>query len=154
GLQCYSARPASATAPLGSVVVMHDILGLTPHYEDVARRFALEGFAAIAPDYASRYGGTPPAPDPAPRGVGMVTWTEMAADANAAIAWLKMQKDANHKIAAVGFGLGGSGLSRLVMEAPDLAAAVVLYGRAPPLAKVPAIKTPLLLIYAGDDPAV
>src|SRR5262245_8046828 len=92
GLQCYAARPASATAPLGSVVVMHDILGLTPHYEDIARRFALEGFAVLAPDFASRDGGTPAELDPAREVVGMVTWPEMIADTNAAIAWLKMTK--------------------------------------------------------------
>jgi carboxymethylenebutenolidase len=153
-LQCYSARPASPIAPLGGVVVMHDTLGLTPHYEDVTRRLALEGFAALAPDYASRYGGSPAEPDPAREVVGMVTWPEMIADTNAAVAWLKMQGGSSGRVAAVGFGFGGSALGRAVTEAPDLAAAVTLYGRVPPLANVSGIKAPLLLIYAADDPAV
>ncbi len=106
GLQCYSARPASESGALGSVLVMHDILGLTPHYEDVARRFAIEGFHA------------------------------------------------NGKVAAVGFGLGGSALGRAVMRLPEISAAVLLYGRVPPADHVIEIKTPLLLIYAGEDPVV
>jgi len=154
GLHCYSARPASPRGPLGGVVVMHDILGLTPHYENVARRLALEGFAVLAPDYASRYGGTPAEPDPAREVVGMATWPEMTADTNAALAWLKMQDGSNSKVAAVGFGLGGSALGRAVAEAPDLAAAVVLYGRVPPLANVSAMRASLLLICAGEDSAV
>jgi carboxymethylenebutenolidase len=154
GLQCYRARPASESGALGSVLVMHDILGLTPHYEDVARRFAIEGFAALAPDYASRYGGTPPDPDPAREIVGMATWPQMIADTNAALAWLRSQDHANGKVAAVGFGLGGSALGRAVMRLPEISAAVLLYGRVPPADHVIEIKTPLLLIYAGEDPVV
>ena len=154
GLQCYSARPAAQSGALGSVLVMHDILGLTPHFEDVVRRFALEGFAALAPDYASRYGGTPPDPDPAREIVGMATWPQMIADTNAALAWLRGQDHANGKLAAVGFGLGGSALGRAVMRLSDMTAAVLLYGRVPPVEHVTDIKTPLLLIYAGEDSVV
>ena len=154
GLQCYSARPITSSAKRGSVLIMHDILGLTPHFEDMARRFAIEGFAALAPDFASRYGGTPTERGPAMEVVGMATWPEMIADTHAALSWLRAQEDANGKVAAVGYGLGGSALGRVVMETNDLAAAVLLYGRVPPLAGVAAIKAPLLLIYAGDDPAI
>jgi carboxymethylenebutenolidase len=154
GLQSYSARPAAAGQKRGGVLVMHDILGLTPHFEDVARRFAAEGFVALAPDYASRYGGTPAERGPALEVVGMATWPDMIADTHAALAWLRTQGDANGKTAAVGYGLGGSALGRALMEPEDLSAAVVLYGRTPPLDHVSAAHTPLLLIYAGDDPAV
>jgi carboxymethylenebutenolidase len=154
GLQSYSARPASSTAPRGSVLVIHDILGLTPHFENVARRFAVEGFGVLAPDYASRYGGTPAERGPAIEVVGMATWPEMIADTQAALAWLRAQEGANGKIAAAGYGLGASALGRAVSQAPDLAAAVLLYGRVPPLDQLEGVKAPLLLIYAGDDPAV
>jgi len=49
-LDCYFARPKADTAPLPAVIVAHDKLGLTPHFEDVARRLAIEGFIALAPD--------------------------------------------------------------------------------------------------------
>lgn len=54
-LDCYFARPNADTGLLPGVIVVHDKLGLTPHFEDVARRLALEGFVALAPDYASRF---------------------------------------------------------------------------------------------------
>src|SRR4029078_3606068 len=82
GVQCYSARPVAQSGALGSVLVIHDIPGLTPPFEDVARRFAREGFAALAPDYASRYGGTPPDPDPAREIVGMGPLPQMRPDNN------------------------------------------------------------------------
>ena len=154
GLQSYSARPAASGPKRGGVLVMHDVLGLTPHFEDLARRFAAEGFAALAPDYASRYGGTPTERGPALEVVGMATWPDMIADTQAALAWLRTRDDANGKTAAVGYGLGGSALGRAVTQSDDLSAAVVLYGRVPPLDRVSAVHTPLLLIYAGDDPAV
>src|SRR5689334_22613126 len=56
-LDCYLARPKIDAASLPGVIVAHDRLGLTPHFEDVARRFAAEGVLALAPDYASRFGG-------------------------------------------------------------------------------------------------
>ena len=67
---------------------------------------------------------------------------------------LTAQDGANGKIAAAGYGLGASALGRAVPQAPDLAAAVMLYGRVPPLDMLVGIKAPLLLIYAGDDPTV
>jgi carboxymethylenebutenolidase len=53
----YVARPSrAARAP--AVIVIHEIWGLVPHIEDMARRFAREGYAALAPDLYRR-GGLP-----------------------------------------------------------------------------------------------
>jgi carboxymethylenebutenolidase len=58
-VQGYLAVPAEASGPLPGVVVIHENRGLNPHIEDVARRLALEGFVALAPDFLSSQGGTP-----------------------------------------------------------------------------------------------
>ncbi|MDQ5863108.1 MAG: dienelactone hydrolase family protein, partial [Actinomycetota bacterium] len=53
----YLARPASGAAG-PAVLVCHENRGLTPHIQDVARRFAKAGYAALALDLLSREGGT------------------------------------------------------------------------------------------------
>ena len=58
-VQGYLARPSDAAGALPGVVVIHENRGLNPHIEDVARRMALEGFVALAPDFLSPQGGTP-----------------------------------------------------------------------------------------------
>lgn len=55
----YLVRPADASGKLPAVIVIHENRGLNPHIRDVARRMALEGFVALAPDFLSPDGGTP-----------------------------------------------------------------------------------------------
>src|SRR3989442_7264341 len=54
----YLARPAGQ-GPFPSVLVIHENRGLNPYIEDVARRAAVEGFLALAPDGLSPVGGYP-----------------------------------------------------------------------------------------------
>src|SRR5262245_790508 len=61
----YLAKPADATGKLPGIVVIHENRGLNPHIQDIARRVALEGFVALAPDFLSPLGGTPENPDDA-----------------------------------------------------------------------------------------
>ncbi len=55
----YLAKPANAAGKLPGIVVIHENRGLNPHIQDIARRVALEGFVALAPDFLSPLGGTP-----------------------------------------------------------------------------------------------
>ena len=57
----WLALPARAAAPLPAVVVIQEIMGLNAHIEDVARRVAAAGYAALAPDLYAAGGGRPPA---------------------------------------------------------------------------------------------
>jgi carboxymethylenebutenolidase len=66
----YRSRPKSGTN-LPMVIVVHENRGLSPHIEDVARRFARQGYIALAPDYLSRQGGTAKFPE-APKGLGNI----------------------------------------------------------------------------------
>jgi carboxymethylenebutenolidase len=149
-LECYLARPQSDKAFPPGVIVAHDRLGLTPHFADVARRFAVEGFIALAPDYASRFGGTPSEPGPALEVVGMTTWPNMTADTQVALRWLK-EKGGSQHVGAAGFGLGGTAMSYSAARLPDLMAVAVYYGRPAALADIAGLKAPLLLNLAGQD---
>lgn len=150
-LVCYLARPNVDTGHLPGVIVVHDKLGLTPHFEEVTRRLALEGFVTLAPDYASRFGGTPTESGPALEIVGMETKADMVADSQLALVWLKSNGGSGRKIGAVGFGLGATAIDDAVTKGAALNGAVIFYGHPPPLADVGAIKTPLLLNLAGKD---
>ena len=58
-VRAYFAKPAGATQSLPGVLVIHENRGLNAHIEDVARRAALEGYIAVAPDGLSFVGGAP-----------------------------------------------------------------------------------------------
>jgi carboxymethylenebutenolidase len=150
-LDCYFARPNADTGLLPGVIVAHDKLGLTPHFEDVARRLALEGFVALAPDYASRFGGTPTESGPALEVVGMATKPDMVADTQAALVWLKSNGRCSEKIGAVGFGLGATAIDSAITKLAAFEAAAIFYGHPPPLADIGNIKASLLLNFAGKD---
>lgn len=150
----YIARPATGSGPFPGVIVLHDKRGLTPHFEDVARRLAVEGFVALAPDYASRFGGTPSEAGPAEEVVGMATWDDMIADTRTALSWLGSGGGGSGKIGAVGFGLGGTAVGHAVPKLPGLKAAVTFYGRPPSAEEITGAKVPLLIHLARRDPLV
>jgi carboxymethylenebutenolidase len=84
----YLAMPADATDPLPGIVVIHENRGLNPHIEDVARRAALEGFVAFAPDFLSPLGGTPDDEDQAREMIGQLDGAETVENAAAAVRFL------------------------------------------------------------------
>lgn len=49
-LDAYLALPPEGRGPRPAVIVVHEIWGIVPHIEDVARRFADQGYIALAPD--------------------------------------------------------------------------------------------------------
>jgi len=148
----YLVRPADASGKLGSVIVIHENRGLNAHIRDVARRVALEGFVALAPDYLSPLGGTPADEEKAREMFSTLDPAKTAANGVATIAYLKGQDGANGKVGAMGFCWGGGTVNLLAIAAPDLAAGVAYYGAQPKdAAKVAEIKAPLVLHYAGVD---
>jgi carboxymethylenebutenolidase len=147
----YLVRPKDETGPLGSVIVIHENRGLNPHIRDVARRMALEGFIALAPDFLSPSGGTPDDEDKARDMIGKLDPAVTVADAEASLQFLAGLDGANGKVGAIGFCWGGGLVNRLATKSPELKAAVAYYGAQPPANDVPAIKAALLLHYAGLD---
>ncbi|MER9239291.1 dienelactone hydrolase family protein [Mesorhizobium sp. M0633] len=147
----YLVKPADQTGKLGTVIVVHENRGLNPHIRDVARRVALEGFVALAPDFMTPLGGTPDDENRARDLFSQLDPAQVAADAVATVAYLKGYKDGNGKVGAVGFCWGGGTVNMLAANAPDLAAAVAYYGMQPKAEDVPKIKAALMLHYAGLD---
>jgi carboxymethylenebutenolidase len=147
----YLVRPKEATAPLGSVIVIHENRGLNPHTRDVARRMALDGFIALAPDFLSPSGGTPDNEDQAREMIGKLDPAATVANAEASLQFLAKLDGANGKVGAVGFCWGGGLVNRFAARSPDLKAGVAYYGAQAAAEDVPGIKAALMLHYAGLD---
>jgi carboxymethylenebutenolidase len=134
-----------------AVLVIHENRGLNPHIEDVARRYAAEGFLTLAPDLLSVSGGTPLDEDKARQLHTRTEREEMIAAAVAGAAYLARHRESTGKVGAVGFCFGGGVVNRLATDSADIAAAAPYYGIQPPAEKVANIKAPLLLHYAEMD---
>jgi carboxymethylenebutenolidase len=147
-------RPADAEGPLGGVVVLHENRGLNPHIEDVARRAALAGFIALAPDALSPLGGYPGNDDDGRTMQATRDRRDMLEDFIAGFRFLQAHPGCKGRVGVVGFCFGGWIANMMAVRLPDLAAAVPFYGGQPPLEEVPAIRAPLQLHYAGLDTRV
>ena len=146
----YFARPAGAGKWPG-VVVIHENRGGNPYIEDVARRLAVDGFVAFAPDALAPLGGYPNDEEKAAQLFGQLDAKKREEDLIAAAGFLKSRPECTGKIGAVGFCFGGTIVNTMAVRIPDLGAAVPFYGGQPSAADTARIKAPLLLHYAALD---
>jgi carboxymethylenebutenolidase len=149
-MKAYVARP-KADGSYPAVVVIHENRGLNPHIEDIARRVALAGYLALAPDALSPQGGTPADADKAR---DMFQKLEAPKNLNnflKAFEYVKSRKDCNGKTGTVGFCWGGRMVNLMAVNNSDLKAAVAYYGSQPDAADVPKIKAAVQLHYGGLD---
>jgi carboxymethylenebutenolidase len=147
----YLAIPKDAAEKLPAVIVIHENRGLNPHIRDVARRMALEGFVALAPDFLSPNGGTPTNEDEARAMFQSLDMANATANGEATRAFLAGHEKTNGKVGAIGFCWGGGMVNRMAVASPELGAGVAYYGSQAPADQVPSIKAPLMLHYAGLD---
>ena len=147
----YLVLPTEAADKLGAVIVIHENRGLNDHIKDVARRMALEGFAALAPDFLSPKGGTPADEEAARKLIGELDPAQTIANSAATVTFLKAHEAANGKVGAMGFCWGGGQVNALAVNSADLNAGVAYYGRQADAADVPKITAPLMLHYGGLD---
>jgi len=147
----YLVEPKDASGKLGAVIVIHENRGLNPHIRDVARRMALEGFIALAPDFLSPLGGTPENEDKAREMFSTLDRPATVANAEATLAYLTKLANSNGKVAAIGFCWGGGLVNEFATKSPELKAGVAYYGAQPKATDVPGIKAALMLHYAGLD---
>jgi carboxymethylenebutenolidase len=147
----YFARPAKPLGKLPGVVVIHENRGLNPYIEDVARRLAVEGYVAFAPDALAPVGGYPGDEDKArdmfAKQDGKKRIEDLVTGANV----LKTRPECNGKYGSVGFCFGGGICNLFAVRLPDLAASVPFYGVQVPASDVPKIKAALLIHYAEHD---
>jgi carboxymethylenebutenolidase len=149
----YLARPKSkGKRPV--ILVIHENRGLHPHIQDVARRFAVEGFLAYAPDLLSLVGGTPASQDDALALHKKLNQDDAVVALTAAVTFLKKHPESTAKVGAVGFCFGGLMINRLAVASRELDSGVAYYGRQVADADVPKITAPLLLNYAENDKGV
>jgi len=148
----YLAVPADASGPLPAVMVIHENRGLNPHIQDVARRMALEGFLALAPDFLTPSGGTPEDEDRAREMIGELDGANTTANAAATVQFLKGHDMSNGNVGVMGFCWGGGLTNQTAVHAGgDVLAAVPYYGRQPDPSEAGQIEAKLMLHYAGLD---
>jgi len=149
----YLSRP-TLPGPHPAIVVVHENRGLLPHFEDVTRRYAREGYVALAIDMLSREGGAGSFADSSAMLTALrsVPTDQVVGDGNAAVRFLQEQPYVlRDRVGATGFCFGGGIVWLMAVSNPELRAVVPFYGSAPPLEDVPNLQAAVLGIYAGQD---
>ncbi|MDP3137111.1 MAG: dienelactone hydrolase family protein [Burkholderiaceae bacterium] len=163
--------PAFVAAPLGKtglpvILVIQEILGVHEYIADTARRFAREGYLAIAPELFARQG------DPSSYNemakllsevVDKVPDTQVMADLDGAVAWAGANGGDAGRVGITGFCWGGRIAWLYAAHAP-IKASVAWYGRlvgessamtpAHPVDIAASLKAPVLGLYGGDDAGI
>ena len=153
GYSAYVAEPKTRSLK-ATVIVIHENRGLNDHIRDVARRVAIEGFRAVAPDMLSLSGGTPANEDTARAAIEKLDVGKAVDDAVAFLTELK-KSSRGGKIGVVGFCWGGAFVNRLAVAAGDkLNAAVPYYGPAPDPSEASKVQAAMLIQDAGLDDRV
>ncbi len=137
-----------------AILVIHENRGLNDHTRDVARRFAAEGFVALAVDALSRKGGTAAmdTPEKVREAFSAIPATDVMSDLNAGLAFLNSHKSVKkNKLASIGFCWGGARSFLLSTEPNKLAAAVVFYGTAPTEEQLAKVHAPVFGVYGEKD---
>jgi carboxymethylenebutenolidase len=148
----YLVRPADARGKLPGILVVHENRGLNPYIKDVARRLALAGYMALAPDGLTSVGGYSGDDENGAKLFGQVDGAKMREDFVAAAYYLKNRPDCTGKIGAVGFCFGGGIVNQLAVRmGPDLAAGVPFYGAQPKAEDAAKIKAPINAQYGELD---
>ena len=147
----YLVKPKAATGKLPGIMVVHENRGLNPHIEDVARRFALEGYVVFAPDALASLGGYPGDEDKARALFQQLDQAKVREDMLAAYAFLDGRPECTGKVGVTGFCYGGGIAHLLATRLPDLEAAVPFYGNTPAPEAAATVKAPLLVHLAEMD---
>ena len=150
----YFARPSKTGHKLPGILVIHENRGLNPYIEDVARRLAVAGFIAFAPDALTPLGGYPGNDDEGRELQRQRDGGEMTEDFVAAVEFLRDHPDTTGRVGAVGFCFGGGMVLELAIRLPSLDAGVAFYGRHPEAGRAASIEAPLMLNHAELDERV
>ena len=151
-INAYLVRPVQEGV-YAAILVCHENRGRNPHIEDVARRFAKEGYVALAIDLLSREGGTAThGSDEVPGLLGKAGPERHVADFIAGFEYLQgLDFVDGERIGMNGYCFGGGITWDVATQLPGLKAAVPFYGRAPELEQVPNIRAAVLGVYGGLD---
>ena len=162
----YRAQP-EGKSNLPVILVVSEIFGVHEHIADIARRFAKQGYLALAPDLFVRQG------DPASYGsipelmkevVSKVPDAQVMTDLDACVAWAKDNGGNVDKLGITGFCWGGRIVWLYCAHNPKVKAGVAWYGRlmgdksertpAQPVDIAAGLKVPVLGLYGGKDTGI
>ena len=164
----HLARPVDGQQPRGSILVLHEAMGLNAHIRDVADRFAGLGYTALAPDLYVRE-GIPPEGDREALFATMLGQRDeqLVGDLQGAADYLGARVESNGKVGCVGFCSGGRQTLLFAANTSSLAAAADCWGgftrRAsadaetteqrpvPPIDQLDGLRCPLLVVVGGGD---
>jgi carboxymethylenebutenolidase len=151
-LKAYVAQPAGSDAR-PAVVVVQEWWGLNEHIRDVARRFAREGYVAVAPDLYSRQGHKVASdPNTAAQLMGGLKKDDGIDDLKNTLSWMRAQpRTRAAKIGVIGFCMGGSYALLLPCESKEIAAAAPFYGEIPSDQKLSHLGCPIFYAYGEND---
>lgn len=148
----YLSRPASeGAAPV--ILVCHENRGLTPHIQDITRRFAKAGYVSLAVDLLSRQGGSAAlGSDNVPGALGNIDPSQFVEDFKNGWQYLQGQTFADAaRVGMTGFCFGGGVTWQVAVHMPELLAAIPFYGPHPSADDVPSINAAVLAIYGELD---
>lgn len=165
-MDAYRAQPKGKTN-LPVVLVVSEIFGVHQHIADVCRRFAQQGYLAIAPELFQRQG------DPTSFGtiqelmtnlISKVPDAQVIGDLDATVAWANANGGDTNKLAITGFCWGGRITWLYAEHQPKVKAAVAWYGRLTgtasaltpkhPIDLVAQLHAPVLGLYGGQDTGI
>ena len=162
-LRVFVARPEKSTG--AGILILPDVRGLHPFFQELAARFAERGITALAMDYFCRTAGTDPQPDDfeyQPH-LEQLSWDNLAGDIEASVAHLRSQSPAPRSVFATGFCMGGRFAADTTTLGLGLAGAIPFYGwpigphrtgSPAPAELAKQIECDLLLIYGGADQGI
>ncbi len=147
----YLVQPAGS-GPFPAVLVIHENRGLNPYIEDVARRLAVAGFVALAPDGLAPVGGYPGNDDDGRTLQASLDQTKLLQDMLESALFLKASKLSTGRLGVTGFCWGGGTANFLATTmGGELQASVPFYGAAPNAADVRNIRAAMQIHYADND---
>ncbi len=160
-IHAFLAEPEAE--PLGGLAIVQEAFGVTPHIENVARRFAEAGWLAVAPSFYHRQGS--PAfkyGEPVTEVFQTLTADGVIADLTASFAYLRARGFPASRTGIVGYCLGGT-LATYAAAHGTFAAAVSYYGSgltdgryglAPLVDVAPSFVSPWLGFFGDLDPVI
>lgn len=155
-MNAFVARPEKSSA--SALIILQEAFGVNDHIKDVAKRFAAEGYLAIAPElfhrtaepgWTAEYGNF----EPIKPHLQVVTTEAIASDVRAVYDWIEQDSQANaDRVGAIGYCMGGRAAFVANATLPLTAASAYYGGGIDQLLDlVPKQHSPILFCWGGLD---
>lgn len=148
--------------PAPGILIINDVFGRSPFYDQLARRLAQAEFVAVTPEYFFREGSLPePTREAAMARARQLDFKRWGRDMSAAVDWLRARSDVSGTVGTIGFCMGGTQVLLLAARRDDIAATVSYYGfpadartEASPIAVASKMHGPILGHWGDQDEGV